>query len=298
MSTTPKGQAAAPPTGTAAPAPPAPSRRLPRWVGPVLGVAVLLAYNNWLAWRLNGSPDALRGYLSELAASDQPYYWFFRTFDLTSAALFCLIALLGRTRWQAWLGRWTRWATASLTLVGVATALDVVFAMPCSESRDPTCHLVGTANWYLHGATSISVGLGFFGLFSFTALGLASHLGWRRRALVLGGLGCVIGCLNLVSGFGPFLWPGIQGWVQPPQVVICSLLVALMAWGLTRPPRHRAATDRGVTDHGDAQHLPVTAGAEVTGAATPAVDGAVDPRRDASTGRDTHDAAARARGAR
>lgn len=220
-------------------------RHLPGWVGPVLGAAILVAYNNWLAWRLNGSPDALRGYLSELAASDQPYYWFFRTFDLASAALFCVIALLGQRRWEAWLGRWTRWAAAALTLVGVATALDVVFAMPCSESRDPSCHLVGTANWYLHGATSISVGLGFFGLFSFTALGLSVRPGWRRRGLALGVFGCVVGCLNLVSGFGPFLRPGIQGWAQPPQVVICSVLVAALACALSLSPRHDAAARPG-----------------------------------------------------
>lgn len=214
---------------------------LPRWLGPALGAATLAAYNNWLAWPLNGSPDALRGYLSELAASDQPYCWFFRTFDLASAALFLTIALLGRTRWQAWLGRWTRWTAAALTLVGVATALDVVFAMPCAESRDVTCHLVGTANWYLHGATSISVGLGFFGLFSFAALGLGSHLGWRRRALALGATGGAVGVLNLVSGFGPFLRPGIQGWVQPPQVVICSIVVAGLACALSLRPRDDAA---------------------------------------------------------
>lgn len=216
---------------------------LPRWVGPALGVAVVLAYNNWLAWPLNGSPHALDGYLSELAASDQPYYWFFRTFDLTSALLFITIGLLGHTRWSPWLGRWTQWAATSLVLVGIATALDVVFAMPCSETRDPTCHLVGTANWYLHGTTSICVGLGFFGLFTFTALGLAHHLARRRRALALAALGCVVGCLNLVSGFGPFLHPGVQSWAQPPQVIICSLLVAMTAWGLTRPPRHPVSTD-------------------------------------------------------
>lgn len=213
------------------------SKSLPRWAGPALGAAILVAYNNWLAWPLNGSPDALDGYLSELAASDQPYYWFFRTLDLTSAALFLAIALLGQREWQAWLGRWTRWAAASLTLVGIATALDIVFAMPCSESRDPACHLVGTANWYLHGATSISVGLGFFGLFSFVALGVGCHLGWRRRAVALAVAGCAVGCLNLVSGFGPFLWPGIQGWAQPPQVVICSVLVAALACALTLRPR-------------------------------------------------------------
>lgn len=48
--------------------------------------SVLLIYNSWVLWRpLNGHPGVLDGYLSELAAPDQPHHLLFRAGDLLTA---------------------------------------------------------------------------------------------------------------------------------------------------------------------------------------------------------------------
>ncbi len=210
--------------------------------GRVLAVAALVTYNSWLAWRLNGHPDALSGYLSELAAQDQPYQWFFRLGDLLAAATFAVIAWLGRRGWAEWLGRRAPHVAAALLVAAAGTALDVMFNLPCAESRDAVCAATPSLARHLHEAASVLVALGFLAMLALSALGLAERDGWRPRALAVAGLTAVVAVLLAASVAAPAVAPGTQGVLQAAQVVLCSGWVAVLAYQL--PPRRGRAPVR------------------------------------------------------
>lgn len=223
------------PAGTATPAPgsarPQPHSRL-RALAPALAISVLLTYNTWLAWPINGNPRILTRYLSELAASDQPYFWFFRTGDLISALLFAVIAWIGRRAWRPWLGPWAPRLAAALAVVAAATALDCVVALPCAESHDAVCKATPSLVRDLHAVTSSTVGLAFVASFILVLAALLGRGGWSRAALVVTVAGTVSGLLMLVSAVAPWVSPGTQGAAQAIQVLICSAWVAWLAWRL------------------------------------------------------------------
>lgn len=59
-----------------------------RELWPLVSVAVLVTYNSWMWWRpLNGNASILNGFLSELAASNQPNALFFRLGDAVTAVI-------------------------------------------------------------------------------------------------------------------------------------------------------------------------------------------------------------------
>lgn len=201
--------------------------------GRVLAVTALVTYNSWLAWRLNGDPEVLTGYLSELAAQDQPYQWFFRLGDTLAASTFAVIAALGRRGWVPWLGRRAPQAALALLLVALGTFLDVVFNLPCAESRDALCAATPSITRRLHEGASVLAAVGLVALIGLSALGLAERHGrWERSARLTAGLTALVGVLLLVSAVAPLVAPGTQGAIQAVQVVVCSGWIAVMAWHL------------------------------------------------------------------
>ncbi|MDO4900358.1 DUF998 domain-containing protein [Actinomyces sp.] len=209
----------------------------------VLAVLALVTYNSWLAWRLNGDPGVLSGYLSELAAQDQPYQWFFRLGDLAAAVVFAVIAALGRRGWSRWLGRRAPQVAAVLALVAVGTALDTLFNLPCAESRDPVCAETPSLVRHLHEAASVLVSVALVALIALVALGMAERDGWTGRARAAVGFAVVIGALLIFSAAAPALAPGTQGWVQILQVLACSAWMALLAWRLEDEGQKREEDD-------------------------------------------------------
>lgn len=218
-----------------------------RWGPRLLAVAVFILYNSWLAWPLNGNPQILRGYLSELAALDQPYSWFFRLGDALAALVIALIAWLGRQRWEPWLGAWARRLSMALFLAAGATLLDVVFALPCAESHDSVCAATPSLTRQLHALTSGTVGVAFLLSFVCVAWGLRAGRGWDGAARSCLALGAVAGVLMLHSALAPWTAPGTQGPVQALQVMLCSLWVAALAWSMSMLPAPTVQTETQAT---------------------------------------------------
>ena len=201
--------------------------------GRVLAVLTLVTYNSWLAWSLNGDPEVLTGYLSELAAQDQPFQWFFRLGDALAAGVFAVIAVLGRRGWEPWLGRRAPQAALALLVVALATLLDIVFNLPCAESRDATCAATITMTRRIHEGASVLVALGFVALIGLSALGMAERHGrWERSARLTAGLTALVSLLLITSAVAPTAAPGTQGVLQAVQVILCSGWIAVMAWRL------------------------------------------------------------------
>ncbi|WP_366180571.1 DUF998 domain-containing protein [Actinomyces timonensis] len=199
----------------------------------VLAVSAVVLYNTWIAWPLNGGPDALLGYVSELAAADQPFSWFFRAGDIAAAVVFALIALLGRRGWEAWLGqRWARRVCLALAGVTVGTVLDVIFNLPCAESRDASCAAMPSLQRHLHETASAITSVAEVAMITLVALALAARDGWTRRARQAAQLAGVVTVLLLTSAVAPYALPGVQGPIQIVQILLCSLWIAYLAWQL------------------------------------------------------------------
>lgn len=203
-----------------------------------LAVLVLVTYNSWLAWPLNGDVRVLTGYLSELAAQDQPYQWFFRLGDTLSAGVFAVVAVLGCRGWEPWLGRRAPQAALALLLVALGTLLDAVFNLPCAESRDALCAATPSITRRLHEGASVLVAVGLVAVIGLAALGMAERHGrWGRSARLTAGLTALVGVLLVASAVAPMVAPGSQGAIQAVQVVLCSGWIATMAWRLPGRPR-------------------------------------------------------------
>ena len=201
--------------------------------GRVLGAAAVVSYNTWLAGPfLTGDAGVLSGYLSELAAADQPYQWFFRLGDLLAAAVFATIAVLGRTGWSYWLGQWSSRVSAALLAAAGATALDAVVNLPCAESRNAACAAVPSLSRRIHEISSVSVGIALLAVIGLVAAALVQQDGWSPAARSCAGLALAVGALMAASAVAPWAAPGTQGATQAVQVLACSIWVGMLAWRL------------------------------------------------------------------
>ncbi|MBE8145971.1 bifunctional lysylphosphatidylglycerol synthetase/lysine--tRNA ligase LysX [Brevibacterium casei] len=95
---------------------------------------------------LSPHPRPLSGYLSELAAMDQPASWVFRGGDAIAGTLMVLIAVLGVRGWRSRFGRATVPLAIAIGLTGLATIGDAIAALPCTQTFDPVCYAEYTAN--------------------------------------------------------------------------------------------------------------------------------------------------------
>ncbi|MDO4887459.1 MAG: DUF998 domain-containing protein [Actinomycetaceae bacterium] len=212
-----------------------------------LGAFVVVFYNSWVLWPLNGDPQVLSGYLSELAAQDQPYQWVFRLTDVASACAFGAIAALGRRGWASWLGRWSAYLALALLLAAVGTVLDAIFNLPCAESRDAACASTFGVVRRLHEAASVLASVALIAIIGLVALAFAELDGcWSRRAVAVAAFAVLVAILLVSSAVLPFVVPGVQGPLQLVQVPLSSAWIAFLAWRLDAgPSRSKTPSDAG-----------------------------------------------------
>ncbi|WP_413756893.1 DUF998 domain-containing protein [Streptomyces sp. MMBL 11-3] len=114
----------------------------PRTATTATAALLALAALTYSAWTLEAVLDTglhpARAYVSELAATDQPYGTLFRTTDLAAGLLVCA-AVLTAPRTAVREGPGTRAARAGLLLFGAATALDSRLPLSCAPTTDPAC---------------------------------------------------------------------------------------------------------------------------------------------------------------
>jgi hypothetical protein len=98
-----------------------------------------LAYSAWALEAVldTGLPPA-HTYVSELAATDQPYGALFRTTDLAAGLLVCA-AVLAAPRTGPRGSPGARAGRAGLLLFGAATAIDSRLPLGCAPTTDPAC---------------------------------------------------------------------------------------------------------------------------------------------------------------
>ncbi|WP_309133073.1 DUF998 domain-containing protein [Brevibacterium sp.] len=220
-----------------------------RTIGILLAAGVVIAYDTWVLLFLSPHPRPLSGYLSELAAADQPYDWVFRGGDMTAGALMILIACLGWTGWRSCLGRLSPAVAAALALTGLATICDAAAAMPCAESFDDACHAAHQADplqpgFLIHTVTSTVV------VCSALATMVLVHLALRRRggrhtvhARWVVVIAAVLLASNLASWLIEMLWRSGQGYVQVVGVIIIAGWVSLLGYSAVTHPRIETSTD-------------------------------------------------------
>ncbi|MGK2348840.1 DUF998 domain-containing protein [Actinomyces sp. W5033] len=199
----------------------------------LLAAAVLLSYNTWVLAPLLWAGGPLPGYLSELAADDQPWQWVFRGGDLLAGLLLAAVAALGRRGWRDLLGRWSTLLALALAAAGVGTVADALGNMPCSPSMDVTCQDTGLAA-ALHTLASGVVGTGFLGALVLLVLALR-EMG-APRPQVGGALVAAVGLglLDVLTLVLAALSPGSQWWPQVGQVLLSSMVGAVLALRLDR----------------------------------------------------------------
>ncbi|MCM1013629.1 DUF998 domain-containing protein [Brevibacterium sp. XM4083] len=209
----------------------------------LLAAAVLLSYDSWVLLALSPQPYPLAGYVSELAAADQPYSWVFRTGDAIAGALMVLIAGLGVRGWRTRFGRLSVWVAVAVAITGLGTIGDAIAALPCAQSFDDACYAEYTANplrpdFLLHAIASSLVALG--ALASMLLAFLALRRQGRVRTAYARGVVIMLAALlvtNVSSVVIEMLWRTGQGYVQAVAVLIIAAWAAHLGWA--------AVIDRG-----------------------------------------------------
>lgn len=216
----------------------------------LLGVVLVISYNAWLLWRpLNGHPEILHGFLSELAARDQPHALVFRTGDLITAVISGAGAVRMLIMVRIWppTHRWWTVAGAGLALFAASTFYDALFAMDCASSRDPACRAAQDAGalsitHYLHSATSVGAQVGLAGSMIATVLALRREADRRRltgrlvAALTLVEISSLLAMAIVILGRIPAV-----GYAQAVMISTASLFLAAVVWGLIGPPAGAAS---------------------------------------------------------
>lgn len=217
----------------------------------------MLTYNTWALWSpMNGDPQILNGYLSELSASDQPHNVFFRGGDLVTALIvgaLGLRALLVWPRMSSTRRRWWLVAAAALILFGVSTFLDSFLSMDCSPTLSDRCKVLEetgqlSAVHYAHTYTSVGAQTGIVAsmVAAFIAM-VRTRVGGARWTGALLAL-----CVGEVASLTVMLvmlaagMPGI-GFPQVMMVAISSVWFAAVGVALVRR-QPRARTTQPVSE--------------------------------------------------
>ena len=206
-----------------------------RFAGWGLAVAVIVFYNTWTLAFLSPYTDPLAGYISELAADNQPAAWVFRGGDLISGMLMVLIACRTLSGSRVQVRDW-RWVVAAGTaLTGIGTIADVIWNMPCSPSFDDACRAAADSGalepeFLAHTITSSVVTVAVCA--SMIAAAIPSR-GPRRWVPVI--LTVLIVLSSAVSGAIEELMRSGQGYVQISQILIVSGWIGWLAVDVHRP---------------------------------------------------------------
>ncbi|MGK5631821.1 DUF998 domain-containing protein [Streptomyces sp. URMC 123] len=218
--------------------------------GPRIVPALLLlgavAYTAWvLEAVLTTGLDPVRSYVSELAATDQPYGALFRTTDLIAGLLVLAGAALGL--WRAERRLWETLGWAGLALFGAATAADSRLSMSCAPTHDAGCAAREAAGDvpFGHSAHAVTSSLAMAGaLVGLIALTLAARRYGGRRpvarlgpALVAVELIATVWTLVSVAAFEAREGTWALGLGQRLQVLLVAVWIALFAVALLRAPQ-------------------------------------------------------------
>ena len=194
----------------------------------LLAAGVLITYDSWVLLFLSPHPQPLAGYLSELAATDQPASWVFRTGDAVAGTLMLVIAVLGLRGWRSRFGRASAPLAAAIAVTGLATIGDSVAALPCTQTFDPACYAEYTANplradFLLHTIASTIVALAALAsmVIAVVALRRRGRLGTPYGRGVVGMLVLLL-VANLASVVIEAVWRSGQGYVQAIAVLIIA----------------------------------------------------------------------------
>ncbi|WP_328944986.1 DUF998 domain-containing protein [Streptomyces sp. NBC_00250] len=229
-----------------------------------------LTYTAWvLEVLLRTGLDPARTYVSELAASDQPFGTFFRATDLMSGVLVLAGAVLG---WAGTRGSGPRgsghagtpgpghratpvagrtrrirepWALvgwAALALFGAATVADSRLPLSCAATADPECAARETAGLVpaTHTAHAVSSGLAMTGaVVALVALTMAARRHGRRWPLARTGpvlvaveLAATLWTLAAVAAFEAGKGTWALGAGQRLQVLLVAVWLAVLAYSL------------------------------------------------------------------
>lgn len=207
-----------------------------RTLAVLLAAAVLLSYDSWVLLALSPQPYPLAGYVSELAAADQPYSWVFRTGDAIAGTLMVLIAGLGVRGWRARFGRMSVWVAVAVAVTGLGTIGDSIAALPCAQSFDDVCYAEYTANplrpdFLLHTIASSLVAFG--AMASMVLAYLALRRQGRGRTLYARGVVIMLAALfatNVSSVVIETLWRTGQGYVQAIAVLLIAAWAAHLGY--------------------------------------------------------------------
>ena len=195
-------------------------------------VLAALAYVLWVIgpW-LNPGLDHVNGYVSELAARDQPFSWLFRAGDLvagTFAVVTAVMALAVRARRPplvtiGWLG---------VAVFGVATIVDSgLTPMTCAPYVDTTCALAERAGTLpltheLHAATSsVAVGGAIAGMVGLSAVpGITRRHGPTLLKLEIGATVLTLAAMLLGA------YTGVAQRVQVAGISAWLVVLAVAIW--------------------------------------------------------------------
>ena len=220
----------------------------------LLAAGVLLSYDSWVLLFLSPYPFPLTGYVSELAAADQPYSWLFRSGDALAGSLMVLIAILGVRGWRPRFGRAAMPLAVAIGVAGLATIGDSIAALPCTQTFDPVCYAEYTANplrpdFLLHAIAYSIVAIGAMAslVIAVIALRRRGSLGTAYGRGVLAVLGVLI-VANIGSVIIEMTWRAGQGYIHALGVLVLAAWAAHL--GFIAVMDRGAAVDRGAVDRG------------------------------------------------
>ncbi|MEW2573350.1 DUF998 domain-containing protein [Streptomyces sp. NPDC047070] len=176
-------------------------------------------------------------YVSELAATNQPYSTLFRTADLLAGTLVCAAAATATLSAR----RIPRTARAALLLFGAATAVDSRLPLSCTPTTDPACAARETAAQvpWTHSAHTVSSTLALCGIL--VAMATLTRTARAGRALLALELAATAWTLAAIAA----LETGHDGWgvgiAQRLQVGVIAIWLGALAVTLlhTREPAER-----------------------------------------------------------
>lgn len=199
------------------------------WLWPAFGI--LVSYNTWVLWApLNGQPQILDGYLSELSATDQPHHLVFRGGDLVTGLLAGLLGGGSLRQWSTRAGHRRRWwlvSAVGLLVFAGGTAVDAVLAMDCSPTLDQQCRLAEEAGTLspahtLHTVSSMLAQAGITA--SLVAGAVASPLRLVRVLAVVELLSLTVMMFLLAAG--------VPGLGRPQMIMVGTAAVWCLLIGL------------------------------------------------------------------
>lgn len=217
-------------------------RTTSRWAVAALLLLGALAYSAWLLEAvLDTGLDPVQSYVSELAATDQPFGAAFRATDLAAGLLLLAAALWALAAFERRLWAVTGWV--GVALFGAATAADSQLPLSCAPTADAACVAREDAGLVpaTHLAHSVSSGLAMTGaVTAVVALTVAARrYGWWRPlartgpALVALELAATVWTLTAVTAFEAERGHWGLGAAQRLQLLAVAVWVVVLACSLS-----------------------------------------------------------------